>query len=236
MKKGSILIIMLVFLFSIFIGYEYFQDKKATTSQDALNFEKEYEKLNNRVNSNNNKVYPTVDISSDNPIKYSSYDEIFQILESGTGVIYLGFPECPWCRNLVPVLLSAAKEVELDTLYYLNISEDRDLLLLDENKNIITEKEGNKKYFELVSKLDQILDEYILTANDGSEVKTGEKRIYLPLVIFVKNGEIVGYHDGTVESQEDPYVALTDRENEELLLSLIELMGKVSPSVCDDKC
>lgn len=236
MKKGSILIIMLVFLFSIFIGYEYFQDKKATTSQDALNFEKEYEKLNNRVNSNNNKVYPTVDISSDNPIKYSNYDEIFQILESGTGVIYLGFPECPWCRNLVPVLLSAAKEVELDTLYYLNISEDRDLLLLDENKNIITEKEGNKKYFELVSKLDQILDEYILTANDGSEVKTGEKRIYLPLVIFVKNGEIVGYHDGTVESQEDPYVALTDRENEELLLSLIELMGKVSPSVCDDKC
>lgn len=236
MKKGSILIIMLVFLFSIFIGYEYFQDKKATTSQDALNFEKEYEKLNNRVNSNNNKVYPTVDISSDNPIKYSSYDEIFQILESGTGVIYLGFPECPWCRNLVPVLLSAAKEVELDTLYYLNISEDRDLLLLDENKDIITEKEGNKKYFELVSKLDQILDEYILTANDGSEVKTGEKRIYLPLVIFVKNGEIVGYHDGTVESQEDPYVALTDRENEELLLSLIEIMGKASPSVCDDKC
>ena len=236
MKKGSILIIMLVFLFSIFIGYEYFQDKKDATSQDALNFEKEYEKLNNRVNSNNNKVYPTVDISSDNPIKYSSYDEIFQILESGTGVIYLGFPECPWCRNLVPVLLSAAKEVELDTLYYLNISEDRDLLLLDENKNIITEKEGNKKYFELVSKLDQILDEYILTANDGSEVKTGEKRIYLPLVIFVKNGEIVGYHDGTVESQEDPYVTLTDRENEELLLSLIELMGKVSPSVCDDKC
>lgn len=236
MKKGSILIIMLVFLFSIFIGYEYFQDKKDATSQDALNFEKEYEKLNNRVNSNNNKVYPTVDISSDNPIKYSSYDEIFQILESGTGVIYLGFPECPWCRNLVPVLLSAAKEVELDTLYYLNISEDRDLLLLDENKDIITEKEGNKKYFELVSKLDQILDEYILTANDGSEVKTGEKRIYLPLVIFVKNGEIVGYHDGTVESQEDPYVALTDRENEELLLSLIEIMGKASPSVCDDKC
>ena len=93
MKKGSILIIMLVFLFSIFIGYEYFQDKKDATSQDALNFEKEYEKLNNRVNSNNNKVYPTVDISSDNPIKYSSYDEIFQILESGTGVIYLGFPE-----------------------------------------------------------------------------------------------------------------------------------------------
>ena len=108
--------------------------------------------------------------------------------------------------------------------------------MLDENKDIITEKEGNKKYFELVSKLDQILDEYILTANDGSEVKTGEKRIYLPLVIFVKNGEIVGYHDGTVESQEDPYVALTDRENEELLLSLIEIMGKASPSVCDDKC
>ena len=236
MKKGSMIVIIIVFLFSIFMGYRYFEDKKETTSKDAVTFKKEYEALNNRVNPNNNKLYPEVSISNDNSVKYSSYDEIFEVLKSGTGVIYFGFPECPWCRNLVPVMLSAAKEVEIDTIYYLNIKDDRDVLMLNENGDIITEKEGNKKYFELVEKLDSILDDYILTDNDGKSVSTGEKRIYTPLLIFVKNGKIIAHHTDTVDSQTDPYVALNDRQSEELLLKLINYMSKISASVCDESC
>ncbi len=236
MKKGSMIIIIIVFLFSIFMGYRYFEDKKETTSKDAVTFKKEYEALNNRVNPNNNKLYPEVSISNDNPVKYSSYDEIFEVLKSGTGVIYFGFPECPWARNLVPVMLSAAKEVEIDTIYYLNIKDDRDVLMLNENGDIITEKEGNKKYFELVEKLDSILDDYILTDNDGKSVSTGKKRIYTPLLIFVKNGKIIAHHTDTVDSQTDPYVALNDRQSEELLLKLINYMSKISASVCDESC
>lgn len=236
MKKGSMIIIIIVFLFSIFMGYRYFEDKKETTSKDAVTFKKEYEALNNRVNPNNNKLYPKISISNDNPIKYSSYDEIFEVLKSGTGVIYFGFPECPWARNLVPVMLSAAKEVEIDTIYYLNIKDDRDVLMLNENGDIVTEKEGNKKYFELVEKLDSILDDYILTDNDGKSVSTGKKRIYTPLLIFVKNGKIIAHHTDTVDSQTDPYVALNDRQSEELLLKLINYMSKISASVCDESC
>lgn len=236
MKKGSMIIIIIVFLFSIFMGYRYFEDKKETTSKDAVTFKKEYEALNNRVNPNNNKLYPEVSISNDNPVKYSSYDEIFEVLKSGTGVIYFGFPECPWARNLVPVMLSAAKEVEIDTIYYLNIKDDRDVLMLNENGDIVTEKEGNKKYFELVEKLDSILDDYILTDNDGKSVSTGKKRIYTPLLIFVKNGKIIAHHTYTVDSQTDPYVALNDRQSEELLLKLINYMSKISASVCDESC
>lgn len=236
MKKGSMIIIIIVFLFSIFMGYRYFEDKKETTSKDAVTFKKEYEALNNRVNPNNNKLYPKISISNDNPIKYSSYDEIFEVLKSGTGVIYLGFPECPWARNLVPVMLSAAKEVEIDTIYYLNIKDDRDVLMLNENGDIVTEKDGNKKYFELVEKLDSILDDYILTDNDGKSVSTGKKRIYTPLLIFVKNGKIIAHHTDTVDSQTDPYVALNDRQSEELLLKLINYMSKISASVCDESC
>lgn len=236
MKKGSMIIIIIVFLFSIFMGYRYFEDKKETTSKDAVTFKKEYEALNNRVNPNNNKLYPEVSISNDNPVKYSSYDEIFEVLKSGTGVIYFGFPECPWARNLVPVMLSAAKEVEIDTIYYLNIKDDRDVLMLNENDDIITEKEGNKKYFELVEKLDSILDDYILTDNDGKSVSAGEKRIYTPLLIFIKNGKIIAHHTDTVDSQTDPYVALNDRQSEELLLKLINYMSKISASVCDESC
>ena len=42
MKKGSMIVIIIVFLFSIFMGYRYFEDKKETTSKDAVTFKKEY--------------------------------------------------------------------------------------------------------------------------------------------------------------------------------------------------
>ena len=47
-------------------------------------------------------------------------EEIFDILD-GTGIIYFGFPECPWCRNAVPVLLDAAEEVGIEKIYYIYI-------------------------------------------------------------------------------------------------------------------
>lgn len=236
MRKSSIVIITLVTIFAVFIGYKYFSSEENIKNEDAVNFKKEYETLNNRVNPSNNKLYPEVNIKSDNIIKYSTYDEILEILKSGTGVIYLGYPECPWCRNLVPTMLMAASEVELDTIYYLNIKEDRDLLILNEKKKVITEKEGSKKYFELVDALSSILDDYILTTNDGEEVNTGKKRIYVPIVIFVKDGKIVDKHIDTVESQEDPYVLLSDVQQEELLLKLINLMSSLSGTVCDERC
>lgn len=236
MKKSSIIIITIVTVFAIFMGYKYFSEEENIVSEDAINFKKEYEILNNRVNSSNNKVYPEVNIPKDNVIKYSSYDEIFEILKSGTGVIYLGYPECPWCRNLVPTMLMAAKEVEIDTIYYLNIKEDRDFLILDDNKKVITQKEGSKQYYKLVEALSSILDDYVLTTNEGKEVNTGKKRVYVPIVIFVKDGKIIGKHIDTVESQKDPYVLLSDVEQEELLLKLIDLMSSVSGSVCDERC
>ena len=237
MRKSSVVIIIFVSLFAIFLGFKYFgEETKTIINQDALNFKKEYERLNNKINKNNNKLYPEVNISEKNIVKYSSYDEIIQIIKQGTGVIYLGYPECPWCRNLVPILLSAANETEMDHIYYLNIKEDRDVLILDESKNIIIQNEGKKEYFELVGVLNEILDDYILTTNDGEEVTTGKKRIYVPLVLFVKDGKITNFHLGTVDSQEDPYVHLTDKQEEELLLKFINYMSVVNGSLCDDAC
>ena len=190
----------------------------------------------NGTTSVSDKEYLEVDVDKNNVMKYTSIDKIIDIIKNGTGVIYLGYPECPWCGNAVPALLEASESTSIDTIYYLNIKDDRDVLMLNENDDIITEKEGNKKYFELVEKLDSILDDYILTDNDGKSVSTGEKRIYTPLLIFVKNGKIIAHHTDTVDSQTDPYVALNDRQSEELLLKLINYMSKISASVCDESC
>ena len=236
MRKSAIIIVCIVSVFAIFLGFKYFEEEKIVINDsDGLNFKKEYEKLNNKVNENNSKLYPEVNISEKNVIKYSSYDEIMQIIKEGTGVIYLGYPECPWCRNLVPVLLSAASETEMDKIYYLNIKEDRDVLILDDNKNIVVQNEGKKEYFELVDVLSDILDDYVLTTNDGEEVNTGKKRIFVPLLIFVKDGKIIDFNmDDNL--QEDPYIPLTDKQEEELLLKLINYMSIVNGSICDESC
>jgi hypothetical protein len=236
MRKSAVIIVIIVSMFSIFIGYRYFRDDNVVVNENAKRFKTEYESLNNKINESNGKEYPLVKITNESVVKYSSYDEILEVLKTGTGVIYLGYPECPWCRTLVPIMLSAASEAELETIYYLNIKEDRDLLMLDSNKEIIVEKEGNKKYFQLVDALSDILEEYVLTDSDGNTVDTGKKRIFVPLLVYVKNGEIIGHHLGTLDAQEDPYVELSDRQQEELLLDLINNFSVVSGVVCDDAC
>ena len=236
MRKSAIIIVTIVAIFSMFIGYKYFKDDNVVVNENARQFKQEYESLNNKVNEENGKKYPNVKVTNEKVIKYSSYEEIFEVLKTGTGVIYLGYPECPWCRNLVPIMLSAAAEAELETIYYLNIKEDRDLLMLDSNGEIIVEKEGNKKYFQLVEVLSDILEEYILTDIDGNTVDTGNKRIFVPLLVYVKDGKILGHHLGTLEDQEDPFIELTDRQQEELLMDLINNFSVISGVVCDDAC
>ena len=45
---------------------------------------------------------------------------IVKILEHGTGVVYLGFPECPWCQAYVPMLNEVADIEGLEKIYYFN--------------------------------------------------------------------------------------------------------------------
>ena len=87
-----------------------------------------------------------MEIDENNPFVYIEVDEVIEKLKKGTSVIYFGFPECPWCRNLVPVLVDAANELGVDKIYYYNAVKIRDTKELDENGNIITTNKGIKEY------------------------------------------------------------------------------------------
>ena len=212
------------------------KEKKETEITDSVKFKEEYEKLNNKINENNQKKYPQMDIPKENVIKYADVNEILDILKSKTGVIYFGYPECPWCRNAVPVLLNAAVGTGLARIYYYNANQIKNILEVDNDGNIIEKQKEKEGYRELLAALDDILKEYTLTDKNGKEVKTGEKRIYVPLVVFVKDGKIIGYHEATVDSQEDPYKVLDDKQTEELYNIYVENILKVQDSSCDDAC
>lgn len=196
---------------------------------DNIKFKEEYESLNGKLNDKN-KEYVRVDIDEDNHMKYASFNEIVNILESGTGIIYFGFPECPWCRNAVPVLIDAANELGIDEINYFNALDMRDTRTLDDEGNIVVEKESTKEYQKLVELMYDELPVYEGLNDDTI------KRIYFPTVVFVKDGEIVGLHVSTLDSQEDPYVKLSDDEYNELKQIYMDGINDAYDILCDEAC
>lgn len=164
-------------------------------NEDALKFKTEYEALN--------ESSVPMSISENNPIKYVDFSELEKTLTSGTSVIYLGFPGCPWCRNILPVLFEVAEKNNVDTIYYANPREI---------------KNDNMDNYE---KLKSMLNEY-LEENDE-----GVKTLYVPDVYFVRDGKIVGHHLSSVSSQTDPYTSLTEEQVVELQNIYQDLFNKI---------
>lgn len=200
------------------------QNKEKT---DAVKFKEEYENLNNQVV--NDKKYLELTIDKKNPIKYKTAEEIVDIIKNKTGIIYLGYPECPWCRNAVPVLLEAAKQTGVNDIYYLNMYDIRDKKELKDGK-VVTVEEGTEGYKKILEALGDKASVY-KDLNDESI-----KRIYVPLVVFVENGKVVAIQESTVESQKDPYVKLTEEQEKELLNIYKDNIHKVYNDMCDESC
>lgn len=109
--------------------------------------------------------YPGVDAK--NPFVYASSEDVISLFDSGTGLVYLGFTECPWCQAIAPLMEEAAANEKLEQLQYLNIREARE--------------SNDETYQQLVGKLSPYLDK----DEDGSP------RIYVPDVTALKDGMVV---------------------------------------------
>lgn len=184
------------------------------TDQDK--FKIEYESLN-REKTKEGKRYTEINIDADNKMKYINISESLDILDHGTAVIYIGHAECLYCRNAVQILINTAKNMEIETINYLDISKIWDIKELNDNNEVVTTKEANENYDKLLEELgEELIENYILIDKDGNEIDTGEKRAKIPLVVFVVDGDIVSYNVGTLSAQEDPYKPLDEDQIESL--------------------
>ena len=113
------------------------------------------------------------ELTDDNVFVYASVDEIIDTLENGNGVVYLGFPECQWCQRYVVYLNDVAKKNNVDKILYYNIREDRN--------------DNSENYLKIVD----LLKDYLQDDEDGNP------RIYVPAIIFMNDGKIVGFDDET---------------------------------------
>ena len=199
---------------------------------DGTRFAVEYMEENGQLRSNG-EPHHVLDISEDSPVIYLDADEVINKLESGTGIIYLGFPTCPWCREIVPHLLKLAVQENVP-LYYMNIQPIRDVMELDESGVIITTTEGTPEYYRMVELLYDWLWEY--AGLEDPEIK----RIYVPTTIFVRNGEILYVHIATLrENYDGGYKPLNDQQSERVTGYLTEALIQVFQGTgndVDDDC
>lgn len=189
---------------------------------DSASFKYEYEILNNNDDNNEDKEqYIKIDIPVNNKIKYATFEEITSLLDNGTGIIYFGFPKCPWCRRTLPVFFKACNEYNIDKIYYYNALELRDVKHLDASGNIITDKQGDEKYYYLIEKLNDYLGNYEGLNNPDI------KRLYFPTYVFIKDGNIVGVQISSVKSYTSTKEDMTDDQKTELLNTFKKYLDKL---------
>jgi predicted bacteriocin transport accessory protein len=117
-------------------------------------------------------------IDEDNIFVYKNAKQTVEILADGTGIVFMGFPTCPWCQAYVALLQDVAKQMDIKEIYYLDIFNDR-------SKNSI-------EYQRLV----EMKERHLLQDDDG------RPRIYVPDVTIVKDGVFVG-HDNQTSTIDD---------------------------------
>lgn len=243
---GILLIIVLV---AGFFLYQYKQDElekdkviEVEITEDEKNFKEEYESLNGTIRSTGieNK---TIEIPEDNNVEYITMQEAADILSSGSGVVYFGFAACPWCRNLTPILINTIKTTNLDKIYYVNVKPDDDSRkdlrgqFKVENKKVVVDVPAADGYYQVLEKLDEYLNDYKITDKvTNKKYDTNVKRLGAPTVVAVKNGEIVGYHvgtlDGHVKDESGVLPDLTKEQEEIVSQSILKLVQNYLSDSC----
>lgn len=195
----SIITVIILITLAVFLKF----NSKDTKETDSEKFAKEY----GMVDENGK--------TTDNVFVYRTSEQIINILKKGTGIVYLGFPECPWCSEYVDYLNEVAKENGVEKIYYKNILEDR--------------KNNTKEYQEIV----KILSDYL---QDDEE---GNKKLYVPAVIAVKKGKIVGFDDETAwdtKGYENPSEYWEKEGTEHLKTKLACMMKDCKENICTSDC
>ena len=173
MKKRLLLIIPMIFAL-LLVGCTNHEKEIS----DSERFAKEYTEL-----------------TTDNYFVYRNSEEIIKILEHGTGVVYLGFPECPWCKAYVPMLNEVADIEGLEKIYYYNILEAR--------------KNNTEDYQKMV----EILSDYLQYDSEGNTAQGAAKLNGAQFTVKNATGYTITTSDGKTHDDGELITTLTTDAN-----------------------
>ena len=113
------------------------------------------------------------DIPKENMFEYAYANDIVNILEKGNGIVYMGFPSNEWAKYYVDYLYEVFTERKVKTVYYYNPLKDR------------------IRYTKSYKTIENRLNNYLVKLDDDT------KRLNTPLLMIVKNGNIVYVNNDT---------------------------------------
>ena len=124
-------------------------------------------------------------------------EEFISLIDSKkTVIVYFGYETCPWCNDLLPVLNEVSLEKELP-IYYIDF-------MSEENKDNI---DGLEKIKSLCGSLLE-------------EDEEGQLKLYFPTIFYVREGQIIYLHEGTVSGHDASKSALTEKQRARLKYNL----------------
>ena len=248
MKKTTKIIIgvvaLLVVIAATICAVCYFRKDKVEYRKSALDFKKEYEKVNGKTMINDIK-YRTLDINKKNPYVKVSIDEIAKKIENGeTFYLYVGDHLCPWCRSGLEKMIEVANKEKIDTIYYVDFWDDdhneilRDLYDVEihgKKVKITKTQEETKGYKVLYEAVKDFIQDYTVT-KDGKEYNVGVKKVYGGDHFYFNKGKCEKYVSLRVPSLKKATDELTKevlKEQEELFTGFF-----TSSKVCgiDSNC
>ena len=134
-------------------------------------------------------------ISNDN-FRYCDITVFQQLVADGkTTIVYLGYENCPWCRELCPILDEFLMEYEFRAYYY----------------DIELGENGSAENLQII---EDTVKELLETDSEGKPI------LYSPTIIFLQYGKPVVLHEGTVNSHNARERKMTEREVERLRFNL----------------
>lgn len=211
MKKYLSIVMILLIL----IGVSACKKEEKNTNPSALAFKEEYESLNGKTNASG-KEHRTVTIDQDNPFEKVEASKIAELLNNKeTFYVYFGDPLCPWCRSVIEKSIEVANKNNISKIYYVKVwDEDGNEILrskytLDKKNKPKLITAGTEAYELLLKAFDNVLSDYNLQTSKGKTIKVGEKRIYAPNFIYVKEGKAEKLISGYSEKQTDAREELT---------------------------
>lgn len=126
--------------------------------------------------------------------KISMQEALSMLKEKKDALFYFGYPDCPWCKEAIPVLKEVSTEKK-KTVYYIQTR--------DEKKELLYSAKEKAK-----------LTPYLRSYMKQDEKK--EYQLYVPLVVMVEKGKVLKGHLGTVDGHDAHERLMTEDEVKEL--------------------
>ena len=150
------------------------------------------------------KLYEDLLTAKNTPFEKATMEDVVSYIENKEShIVFLGFRDCPWCQDLMPILNDVAIQKNVK-IKYVNVRPEN-------TKESDLRNENNPTYVKLQELLGDV-------SGDGTN------KIYVPYVAVIRDGKVI---DFMLSLDYDAHtVQITEAQIEEYKTRLNELLDK----------